>query len=411
MFFRYCFFLFAALWVAGCVCGRRPERPAHVAPVLLISLDAFRWDYCEKYPAETPNLRRLRREGASAQALIPGFPSNTFANHYSIVTGLRPSHHGIVNNRFFDPTNGRFFHYNQPASARDGRWWGGEPVWVTAVRQGRASACSFWPGSEAEIAGMRPTFWKPFDYSVPFQTRLDELFGWLKLPARERPAVITFYFEETNTVGHNAGPDSPELAAAIKLIDGRIGELLERAKNENIALNLVVVSDHGMTGTGRERAIKLDDYLDLTTVQIDFDGPVMGLRPLAGDVEGLLQKLSKLPPQAHVFRKENLPAHLHVDDNPRYPPVWILPDPGWHVVSTSWFNSKKDKYMKGEHGYDPAQRDMHGILIVHGPAFQKDGRVIAAAENIHIYNLLCAAARLQPARNDGDDRLVHGLMR
>lgn len=411
MFFRCSLFLFVAAFIAGCTGTRSPERTESSAPVLLISLDAFRWDYCDKYPAETPNLRRLKREGASVQALIPVFPSNTFANHYSIVTGLRPSHHGIVNNHLFDPTVGRFFHYNQPTSARDGRWWGGEPIWVTAVRQGRAAACSFWPGSEAEIAGARPTFWKPFDYSIPFQSRLDELFGWLKLPERERPAVITFYFEETNTVGHNAGPDSPELADAIKLIDARIGELTERAKNENVALNLVIVSDHGMTALSAEHAIKLDDYLDLATVQIDFDGPVVGLRPLDGDVEGLMQKLSKLPPQAHAFRKEELPAHLHVGDNPRYPPVWILPDAGWNAVSTSWFNSKKDKYMKGEHGYDPAVPDMQGILIVRGPAFRKDGRVIASAENIHIYNLLCAAAGLQPAANDGDDRLVRGLMR
>jgi len=213
VFFRRSLFVFIAVFIAGCGGDRRPAQPVLSAPVLLISLDGFRWDYCDKYPAETTNLRRLKREGASAQALIPVFPSNTFPNHYSIATGLRPARHGIINNHMFDAKTGRLFHYNQPASARDGSWWGGEPVWITAVRQGRASACYFWPGSEAQIGGLRPTFWKPFDYTIPFQKRVDDLFGWLKLPERERPAVITFYFEETNVVGHSAGPDSPELAA------------------------------------------------------------------------------------------------------------------------------------------------------------------------------------------------------
>lgn len=410
IFRRFTFVVFALLGTAQLAAG--PAGPASPpAPLLLISLDAFRWDYCDKYPAETPNLRRLKEEGASARGLVPVFPSNTFPNHYSIVTGLRPSHHGIVNNHFFDPSSGRFFHYNQPSSARDGTWWGGEPVWITAVRQGRIAACSFWPGSEAAIGGVRPTFWKPFDYSILFEQRLDELLGWLKLPVRERPAVITFYLEEANTVGHNAGPDSPELAATIKLLDARIGEILKRAAAERIALNLVIVSDHGMTALSRERVVKLDDYLSLDSVQIDFDGPVVGLRPLDGDVSALMQRLSKLPPTAHAYRKEDIPAHLCVRENPRLPPVWILPDLGWHVVRASWFNAKKDNYMKGEHGYDPALSDMHGILIVNGPAFRDDGRVIEPIENIHVYNLLCAATGLRPASNDGDDRLVRALLR
>lgn len=411
MFFQRFLFLFVAASAAGLFGLQRVEAAASPAPVLLISLDGFRWDYCEKYPAETPNLRRIKREGASARSLIPVFPSNTFPNHYSIATGLRPTRHGIVNNRMFDEKSGRFFHYNQPASARDGSWWGGEPVWITAVREGRVSACSFWPGSEAEIGGRRATFWKPYDYSIPFQKRLDELVSWLKLPERGRPSVITFYFEETNAAGHNAGPDSPEIAAAIKLLDAHVGELMARAASEQVELNLVIVSDHGMTELSTARVVKLDDYLDLATVQIDFDGPVMGLRPLDGDVSGLMQKLAKLPPQARAFRKEDLSSHLHVGENPRYPPVWILPDLGWHVVRASAFNAKKNNYMKGEHGYDPVQPDMHGILIVHGPAFQNDGRIIPDTENIHIYNLLCAAAGLQPVANDGDGRLVRTLMR
>ena len=389
-------------------------RAADTPPLVLISLDGFRWDYCALHPAETPNLRRLIREGVSARALIPVFPTNTFPNHYSIVTGLYPAHHGIINNLFFDPALGTLFRYNQSASARDGRWWGGEPIWITAVRQGRKSACAFWPGSEAEIGGLRPTFWKPYDYDgASFEKRLDELAGWLHLPAAQRPAIVTFYLEETNTAGHRHGPDSPQLAAAIKLLDTRVGALSERLRADGIAANLVIVSDHGMTSCDPSRVILLDDYLDLATVQIDFDETCAGLRPLPGsDVASLLRALAKLPPQqGKAYRAEELPAHFHLDAaNPRVPPVWIVPAEGWVVLRRSLYHSVRTNFLKGQHGYDSALESMRGIFIAHGPSF-KTGVVVEPVENIHLYNLLCAALALTPAPNDGDDRLVRAMLR
>jgi len=380
------------------------------APVILISLDGFRWDYLARHPAESPHLRRLADDGVTARSLIPAFPSNTFANHYSIVTGLRPSRHGIINNTFFDPAIGGYFRYNQPPSARDGRWWGGEPIWVTAAKQGRRSAAAFWPGSEAEIGGQRPTYWKPYDYSIPFETRLAEMVGWLKLPAAERPVIVTFYLEETNSVGHRAGPDSPALAAAVKLLDDRIGTLTRRLAAEGIAANLVLVSDHGMTDCGSDRVVLFDDFIDLATVQIDFDESVAGLRPLPGtDVPALLQALGRMP-NVKVYRAADLPPHLHVDaGNPRVPPIWVLPDEGWNVMRRFSFAAVRARFSRGQHGYDPTLPNMQGIFIAHGPAF-RSGVVTPAVENIHIYNLLCAALGLQPAPNDGDNRLVEAAL-
>jgi len=398
-------------WTLFWVGPLRADPPAAPVPLLLISLDGFRWDYCERHPDETPTLRRLKAEGASARGLIPVFPSNTFPNHYSIATGLRPGRHGIINNNFFDPAVGRFFHYNQAACNHEERWWGGEPIWNTAVRQGKASACYFWPGSEVALRGLRPTFWKPYDYSIPFAQRLEELIGWLKMPVRQRPLVITFYLEETNSVGHASGPDSPELAAAIKLLDTRVGAILTRAEFEHIPLNVVVVSDHGMTPLSVEHVVILDDYLDLATVQVDFDGPVAGLRPLDGDSERLMQKLAKLPPEAKAFLTRDLPSHLGIVANPRQPPVWILANEGWHVEKRSLLNALRSHYMKGEHGYDPSLTSMQGILIVQGPAFKTGGLVIDPVENIHLYNLLCAVTGLQASPNDGDDRLVRAFVR
>ncbi len=393
-----------------------PAAPAEsTPPLLLISCDGFRWDYCALHTAETPHLRELMRTGVSARGLIPVYPSNTFPNHYAIVTGLYPSHHGIINNHCFDPTLGAFFHYNRPDSAHDDRWWGGEPIWITAVKQGRKSACAFWPGSEAQIAGARPTYWQPFNYKIPFAQRLAELVGWMKLPADRRPAVVTFYLEETNSTGHSFGPDSPELAAAVKLLDGRIGEILERLHAEHVAPNVVVVSDHGMTSCGPDRVLQFDDYLDLATVQIDFDETCAGLRPLAPATnDSVMQALAKLTVHAKAYRATDLPVRFHVDPrNPRVPPIWIVPDEGWHIMRRAQLETQLKRFktfLKGQHGYDPALPSMRGILIANGPSFKSDGSVFDPVENVNVYNLLCAALGLTPAPNDGDDRLVQAFL-
>jgi predicted AlkP superfamily pyrophosphatase or phosphodiesterase len=383
---------------------------AERAPVILISFDGFRWDYCAQHPNETPHFRKLASEGVAAEGLIPVFPSNTFPNHYAIVTGLYPSHSGIVNNRMFDPTLGEKFVYKETKSARDSRWWGGEPIWITAVKQGRTSACYFWPGSEAEIKGAHATYWKPYDYSVAFSKRLDELVGWLKLPAAERPAVVAFYFEETNSTGHNFGPESPELPKTLAKLDAELGAMIDRFAAEHLEVNLVLVSDHGMTPTDAKRVIWLNDYIDLDQVQVDFDETVGGIRPKPGvDATALVAKLSRMP-YMHVYRAEDLPARLHVDPkNPRVPPIWIVPDEGAEIQQKSVFKSLISGLLKGQHGYDPAFKSMHGIFIAHGPAFRR-GVTVPEVENVHIYNLLCAAAGLKPAPNDGDDRLVRAAL-
>jgi len=403
------FFRLAVLVVAAVLACRAATPPAAPPPLILISLDGFRWDYAALHPAETPHLRALIAAGTTARALIPVYPTNTFPNHYSIVTGLYPSHHGIINNDFFDPGVGEFFRYNRVASVQKIIWWGGEPIWVTANRQGRRSASSFWVGSEAQIKGVRPDHWKLYDPKLSFEKRFEELFGWLALPAAQRPAVIAFYLEETNSVGHKHGPASPELAAAVKQADDRLGAIVARARAENIALNFVIVSDHGMTPISPERIIILDAYLDPKSVQVDFDGPVAGLRPLAGDVASLQRALAPLR-HARVCRTEDLPPHFRIAASPRNPGLWIVADEGWEIYTQAKFDSLTKPFNQGDHGYDPALPSMHGIFVASGPSF-KAGVVVEPVENIHIYNLLCAALGLQPAPNDGDDRLVRAALK
>lgn len=397
-----------SLGLAGLAARAGAAAPA---PVLLISLDGFRWDYCERNPAETPHLRRLAREGVSARGLIPAFPSQTFTSHYSIVTGLYPAHHGIIGNVFFDPDLGEFFNYKTAAAQHDPRWWGGEPIWITAVKQGRKSACNFWVGSEIAFGKFRATIAKPFDLKATFEARCEELFTWLRLPEDQRPAIITFYLEETNSTAHYQGVAAEATRAAIKLLDERVGRIAAQAQGENIPLNLVIVSDHGMATTdGQTQTLMLDDHVDLKTVQVDFDGPLAGLRPLDGDVTALVRRLATLPSTHKVYRAGDLPARWHLTGSHRIPDVWIVPDPGWRIQRRSAFTRTRDYRLKGEHGYDNAAAEMHGIFIAHGPAF-KSNATIEAVENIHVYNLLCATLALIPAPNDGDDRLVKAAVR
>jgi predicted AlkP superfamily pyrophosphatase or phosphodiesterase len=393
-------------------------------PLLLVSLDGFRWDYCAQHPAETPNLRRFEREGISSAELIPTFPSLTFPIHYSIVTGLYPAHHGVIGNHMFDPAMGRFFHFTQAADNRLSAWWGGEPIWITAQRQGLKAASSYWVGSEAE--GRRPTYFRHFDaalyHSEPFESRIAEVVRWLRLPEAERPSTVTFYMSEVDSAGHKFGPDSSELTAAVKVVDQRLGALVDRLGAEHLPINLVVVSDHGMTPVSPDRILVLDDFVDASAVQVDFQSSTMGLRPLKGTAAELARSLQVMP-HARVYlsrepsdghappESEMLPARFHMSGNPRIPDVWVVPDEGWRVLTRASATSASTLNERGDHGYDPALRSMHGILIADGPSFRTGGQVEEPVENIHIYNLLCAALGLKPAPNDGDDRLVREFLR
>ncbi len=375
--------------------------------VILVSIDAFRWDYLEKYPAETPRLRQLAAEGVRAERLIACFPTQTFPNHYAIATGLLPEHHGIVANRFHDPALRADFDYRLHECAVDGRWWGGEPIWITAVKQGLRSACLFWPGSEAVIAGARPTYHRAFEGRLTSAQRVDGLLAWLDLPAAQRPAFCALYLDVVDHAGHTFGPDAPETAAAVRDADAAVGRLEAGLAARGLAgaTDLVVVSDHGMTPVGAGQVVTIDDLVDPATVRIECTGTYAGLRLLAGPAADLAERLRRAAPaHVRVSLREDLPERLHYRDNPRIPPVLVLADEGWQI-RTRAEQAERAGPDRGDHGYDNALVSMGAIFIAHGPAFRR-GAVIAPAANIDVYNLLCAVLGLKPAPNDGDGRLA-----
>jgi predicted AlkP superfamily pyrophosphatase or phosphodiesterase len=372
--------------------------------LILVSLDAFRWDYPQKYKA--PNLSKLAAEGVQAERLIPAFPSMTFPNHHTIVTGLWPEHHGMIHNNMFDPVLKKTFAFNKP-ELNGPEWWGGEPIWATAIKQGRRANCLFWPGTGTVMAGVLPTEWKSYEGAPEPNDCVDIGLKWLDQPAEKRPSFVSLYFHHTDSVGHKSGPDSPEIAASVAQVDEAMGRLvdgLHRLKLDDLA-NLIIVSDHGMAGISADRTIVLSEFVNLDNVQIDFSGAVAGLRPLDGNTNALYEAFKKKEEHFHVYRREEMPERYHFRNNPRIPPVIIVADDAWYLSK----QPTKQLTNKGTHGYDPQLPSMGATFIAWGPAFKK-GVKIPPVENVHMYNLLCATLGLKPAANDGDERLVEKVL-
>ena len=398
--------------VFGLVSCTMAPKPPRSELIILLSIDGFRWDYLQKYDA--PVLKQLAASGVHATRMTPAFPTKTFPNHYTLVTGLYPAHHGIVGNWFYDPAFNETFGMSKSESNTAARWWAaGEPVWITAERQGVRSFCFFWPGSEAENHGMRPSRSKPFDWKMPTTQRVDELLGWLAGPATERPRFCTLYFDLVDTAGHKYGPAAPETGAAVKAADEAVARLLAGLAKLGLrdSTSLVVVSDHGMSECDPDRVVFLEDLMDVSQVQVESTGPVGGVRPKDGDAAGLVARIrAKMIPHVQAFVRAEVPAQFAYNTGDRIPPVVLIAADHWNIESKVGWPNRVLTYSKGSHGWDPATANMGALFIASGPSFRA-GIEIPDVENIHVYNLLCAALGIKPAANDGDDRLLRAALK
>jgi predicted AlkP superfamily pyrophosphatase or phosphodiesterase len=384
------------------------QGPAGEPPILiLVSFDGWRWDYIDRLPA--PNLKAFAARGVRASAMIPSFPVLTFPNHYTIVTGLYPEHHGIVGNTMRDPSIPERFTQSSD-TAKEGRWWGGEPLWVTAIRQGLRAGTMFWPGTEAAIGGVRPTYWKPYDKKLGTLDRVAQALAWLALPAGGRPSFVSLYFEEVDTAGHDFGPDSSELALAAGHLDEALGRLVEGVHRLGLddRTSIVIVSDHGMTPTSYDRVIYLDAVIDLSTVDVIESGSSLQINPRDGDVEGLYRKLHGKHPQLAVYKRDDVPAALHFNRNPRIPAIIGVPADGWSV--TSGQRLMQEELHVAAHGYTPTTRDMGALFVAAGPPLKR-GIVVTPFENVQVYDLLCRLLKITPAPNDGRPDVTRGFFR
>ncbi|HEY1308937.1 MAG TPA: ectonucleotide pyrophosphatase/phosphodiesterase [Vicinamibacterales bacterium] len=381
--------------------------------VVLVSFDGWRWDYESLYSA--PNLHRLIARGVGAE-LIPSYPSKTFPNHYTIVTGLYPGHHGIVANSVKDPPTGRRMTMSNSREVQDPMWWGGEPIWVTLQHADQRTASMFWPGTEAPIEGVRPNFWAPFDDRLPVNIRVDRVLSWLDLPPERRPTLITLYIGDVDGAGHENGPNSMEVRNAVRRADGYLGRLVKGLERRRLSdrVNIVAVSDHGMAETSLDRVVILDDYISLSDVEVIDINPTLGLFPRPGREDAVYAALVKAHPRLKVYRRAETPEHWHYRDHPRIPPIVGVVDEGWQIMVRDTFNQRRSRGNtgpRGEHGYDPiVARSMHGIFVAAGPAFKTEVTV-PAFENVNIYDVLCDVLGVMPARNDGDPAFAKSVLR
>jgi len=397
----------AALLLVACVSQK--SKPPPYSPLILISIDGYRADYLER--GLSPNLAALAHDGVRAQALKPAFPTLTFPNHYTIVTGLYPDHHGIINNRMLDPASGKRFVSSDPTLAADPLWWGGEPLWVGAERQGKHAATMFWPGSDYAIDGVRPELWKGFDRHVSADDRVAQVLQWVDLPAGQRPDFITLYFDQVDHEAHDFGPESRQAFAAITLVDNALGRLLAGLQQRHLsdAANLVIVSDHGMAAASSERSIALDDLIDLRDIETVDVGVLAGLTARPGHEEQVEQVLLAPHPHMRCWRKTQMPPRLHYGTNARIAPLLCLADEGWTVSTHEALEHIDHEKHRGEHGYDNDDPNMRALFVAHGPAF-RHSLVVPEFDNVDIYPLLTRVLGIRAAPNDGDFSVVAPLL-
>jgi predicted AlkP superfamily pyrophosphatase or phosphodiesterase len=356
--------------------------------LVLISIDGFSSDYLSIYP--TPALDRIAAAGVRAESMRPVFPSLTFPNHYSIATGLYPSEHGIVHNHFPDEARENWYHLWDRSNVEDGRWYGGEPIWVTAEKSGLVSAAYYFVGTEAAIGGVSPSHWHSFDASVPGSDRVARVIDWLRWPEDRRPHLITLYFEHVDTAGHDFGRGSAQLAEAVAEVDAHIGRLLDAIAEMSLPseVYVIVVSDHGQANYVKpEKTFVLRDHIDLTGLKIIAGGAYAWIYQEQPDRERALavrDAINENWSHGRAVLRDEAPAEWRVLDSPRHPEIFVVPEVGHGVVAE---REDLGRLKQGDHGWDPSSKAMHGIFLATGPALPK-GETIGVVSAVEIYPLM-----------------------
>ncbi|KAK5580499.1 hypothetical protein RB653_000518 [Dictyostelium firmibasis] len=393
----------------------------HPTPLIVISLDGFRWDYLNR--GLTPNIKRLIEDGSyRANFTVPQFPSKTFPNHYSIATGLYPENHGIISNHMYDPTTNTTFDINK-ASVTDSVWYWGEPIWITSEIHGIKSACYFWPGCSAKIKDRSPTFNKvPFSMDISAKTVFDTVYNWTLLESSERPFLSMAYVHEVDDAGHKYGPDSQQVNDAISYLDTQIGGLIDQLKSSNQynSTNLIILSDHGMANVPMNQTIYLDDLtndpLFSTKCYIRDWSPILSIFPIENglSVDEIYKSLTTTSnPNIIIYKKEDIPKELffNLNDNKRIAPIIGIVSLGYTLVQNK--NSPTTNWELGNHGFNPIYEEMKSIFIGHGPNIKPlsiDDSNLTPFKNIEIYNFISTLLNIKsPAPNNGTSLLTDKL--
>ena len=355
---------------------------------IIISLDGFRADFVNR--GLTPRLSAFVKQGVSPRYMLPSFPSVTFPNHYTLATGLYPEAHGVVGNSFWDPELKEEFYYTDPSRSMHPKWWKGEPFWVTAQKQGLKTAIHMWPGSEAHILQVEPTYMDKYNGKEKLTNKVNSILGFLDMADEDRPQVIAAYVPNVDSDGHRFGPNSTEIRSTIRKVDDMLDSMFRGLEQRHLTdiVNVIIVSDHGMATTDITRLYQIEDLLDLSKIEHTDGWPLVGLRPknpgeLQSIYDGLIAKTKNDPNLEVYLRDVNMPERYHFSRNDRIAPLWIVPKTGWALVRMEEMNLKEAQAKKtvyhprGLHGYDHEHPLMRAIFIARGPAFahQPNSRV------------------------------------
>lgn len=381
------------------------KRP--FTPLLLISIDGFMPEYMDRF--DTPALDFLASEGTLADYMIPVFPTKTFPNHYSIVTGLYTENSGIIANNMYDPEMDAYFSLGNRGAVMDPRWYGGEPIWVTAEKQGIPAATLFWPGSEAPVKDTYATRWMPYDGSLSHTARVDTIISWLQVPDETAPGFLTLYFSKVDTYGHRYGTKSDSVAAAVEDVDRSLGYLTDELKRigQWDKINILITSDHGMADISGERVILLDDLISLDDVEVIDWTPVAMIRPREGKTDEVYTalKASEKDHSYRVYKKEDMPEFYRMKNHRRVPGIIMIADVGYTITSSPFL--ERNTIGGATHGYDHRAPEMRSFFLAAGPGIKKN-RQIPPFRNIHLYELMARLLDIEPAANDGSlDSLRH----
>ncbi|KAJ7988030.1 hypothetical protein DPEC_G00319400 [Dallia pectoralis] len=385
-------------------------------PLILVSLDGFRAGYLNQ-SVRLPVISKLRSCGTTTPYMRPVYPTKTFPNHYTIVTGLYPESHGIVDNNMYDVNRNAYFSLKDPEKL-NAAWYHGEPVWLTAMYNKLKSATFFWPGSDVAIQGRLPDFYHLYDKSTSYEKRISAIFDWLNLPQDQRPDFITLYLDEPDKSGHSFGPMSSQVVTALMKVDRLLGVLMDDLKQINLhrCVNLVLLSDHGMEEASCEKGFYVKSYLNNVDDFTVVPGPAARIRPkrlpedfFTFDYEGLVKNLTckRADQPMRPYLKEDLPKRLHFANNVRIERAHLYMKPGWQAA----LSAVEVKYCTGGfHGSDNVFRNMQSIFVAYGPGLKSKTQV-APFENIEVYNLLCDLLDVPPAPNNGTHGSLNHLLR
>jgi len=408
LFFFACLSVHAQDTTQFVVPGRK-NAPSQIGKpyVILISADGFRYDYADKHHAE--NLIKLRNSGVQAESMIPSFPSVTFPNHYTIATGLYPSHHGLVYNQFYDRSRKATYAIGDRKSVEDGSWYGGTPIWVLAEQQQMLSASYYFVGSEAPIQQTYPTYWYRFGDNTDINYRIDKVVNWLQLPEDIRPHLICFYISNVDHDGHMYGPDAAQTRDAVQFVDKAIGSMTEKVKALGLPVNFIFLADHGMAAVDTITRINIASMID--TAQFIMRGGNTSLHLYAKDsafIPTTYDLLKKKENGFTVYLREDIPAKWHystTDDRyNRIGDIFIVPQ------YPKVLSNNKSRINPGAHGFDPAIKNMHASFYAWGPQI-KQGLTIPAFENIHVYPLICSLLGITAAKNiDGNPSVLQSII-